>query len=192
MSAPVELIALHCVRCNTPVPAAPDQFAWRCATCDQGLQLDEQAGLRPLAVHFARADREGGLRWRPFWVAGGTVGFHVRQTYGRSRGPDELWQSQRTFVLPAFACTLEQAGAWGASFLRQPLPVAEGPAVPFEPVTVDPASARALAEFVVLTIEAERRDHLKQVEFTLELQEPVLWALPFPAGDAGLQPALAR
>lgn len=192
MSAPVELVALHCLRCNTPVPAEPDQVAWRCATCGQGLLLDDDAGLRPLTLHFARADRESGLRWRPFWVAEGTVELRLRRTFGRDHGHDDLWRSPRTFVLPAFACPLEQACEWGAGFLRRPLPDGDGPPVAFEPATVDLAGAQALAEFVVLTIEAERGDQLRQVELSLELREPALWALPFPAGEAGLQPALAR
>jgi len=39
-------------------------------------------------------------------------------------------------------------------------------------------SSWQVVEFVVLTIEADRKDKLKTVEFRLDLGEPELWVLP--------------
>lgn len=191
MTATVEVVPLLCARCRTPVLAAPDEVAWLCATCGQGLALDEEKGVRPLEVRFARAGVEAGITWKPFWVAMGRVRFEVRRTYGRDRGPDELWSSPQVFVLPAFECTLEEASAWGLGFLRRPPRLAPGEAGQLQRVTVGAEEARILSEFVVLTVEAERKDQLKEIAFTLELEDPVLWALPFTGAEGSLQPALA-
>jgi len=191
VSATVELVPLFCTQCGTPVPAAQDEVAWTCATCGEGLVLDDEKGVRALEVRFARSSVEPGLTWKPFWVAIGRARFEVRQTYGSDRGPDELWASPQTFVLPAFECSLEEAGAWGLSFLRNPPRLAPGPAGRLQRVTVAADEAKALAEFVVLTVEAERQDRLKSVSFHLELEPPVLWALPFTGAEGSLQLTLA-
>jgi hypothetical protein len=41
-----------------------------------------------------------------------------------------------------------------------------------------PAEARTVAEFIVLTIEAERKDKLKSIEVRLNMGSPDLWVLP--------------
>jgi ribosomal protein S27AE len=191
MSAAIELLPLFCTRCGTPVPAGPDEVAWTCGTCGQGLALDEEKGVRPLDVFFAAPASGVEASWMPFWVAIGKVRFERRETYGRDRGPDDLWGSPQTFVLPAFDCSLEEAGGWGLGFLRNPPRLAPGPAAALPRVTVGAEEARTLGEFVVLTVEAERRDQLKAVAFQLDLEPPVLWALPFTGPEGGRQLALA-
>ena len=48
-----------------------------------------------------------------------------------------------------------------------------------EKVNLDQKDIGALAEFIVLTIEAERKDRLERVEFDLDLGAPELWVIPF-------------
>jgi hypothetical protein len=50
--------------------------------------------------------------------------------------------------------------------------------------TVTPEDALKLLEFVVISIEAERKDWLKKFNFHLEVGEPELWALPARRKDA--------
>ena len=44
--------------------------------------------------------------------------------------------------------------------------------------TVTPADALKLLEFVILAIEARRKDWLKDLAFDLDVGEPAMWALP--------------
>ena len=55
MDRSVELIPLNCVRCGTPLPAEPDEAAWVCAQCGQGMILDPNAGLLSLQVNYSAA-----------------------------------------------------------------------------------------------------------------------------------------
>jgi len=176
MSDRPTLVPLECMRCKTPVPAEPDEVAWSCATCEQGLLLDEGAGLRPITVHFA-AGPESAERI-PFWVAAGHVRFTRRESYGADSPPDARWAGPVRFVLPAFSTGVEQAVAWGARLLRQPPDLRPGPAGPLRGVSVLPHEIDALARFVVITIEAERRDKLEAIEFYLDLEPPELWCIP--------------
>ena len=174
------LEALMCVRCATPVPAEPDEIAWICQNCGQGLLLDEMVGLKAITVHAASSGRPAGT-WRPFWAVMGRVRIRRRESYGRDAAPDARWNEPVRFVLPAYATSVEQAVALGVGFLRRPPALSEGDPQPLQGATVLPDQLAPLARFVVLSIEAEREDSLEVIEFTVELDAPELWCLPFEA-----------
>jgi hypothetical protein len=170
------LVPLECVRCSTPVPAEPEEIAWICANCGQGLLLDEEAGLKAITVHAAAA--QGQASWRPYWVASGRVRFTRRESFGRDAPPQARWSQPVRFVLPAYPTTVEEAVAIGVGMLQRPPSLDEGEAQPLQGATVLPDQIVPLARFVVLSIEAERDDKLEAIEFTVELDAPELWCLP--------------
>jgi hypothetical protein len=178
MSERPALVGLQCVRCNTPVPAEPDEVAWVCQNCGQGLLLDEDVGLQAIEIHAAAGTAEAKSA-KAFWVASGRVRFTRRESYGADSPPDARWQQPARFVLPAFSTTVEQAVALGVGFVMRPVKLEPGPAQPVRGVTVLPAQIASLARFVVLTIEANRSDKLEAIDFTLELEPAELWCLPF-------------
>jgi hypothetical protein len=191
MTAPVELVPLECLRCRSRLPAEEAQVAWLCAACGQGQRLDEEAELRPVEIHFARSAGNGEARWLPFWVLPVRVRILERLSYGRDQPPDPRWDEPQQFVLPAFDTRPEDAGQWGAKFLREPVKLGDGPVGSLPSVTVTPEEAQSLAEFVVLTIEAERRDKIKSLNAVLDFGDAELWCLPFATSGAGLRPVLA-
>jgi hypothetical protein len=175
----VELVLLKCVRCSMQVSAQDDEVAWVCTTCGQGLLLGDD-GLLPLNVHWVAAGPQAGPRWQPVWVFNGSVVFGPRQTYGGTTSPDPLWKSARRFFVPAFPAPLNELESLGAHLTRQQPKLAAGPARgPLQNCTLLPTDARRVAEFVVLCIEAARKDKLRSLEFRLDLEEPELWVLPF-------------
>jgi hypothetical protein len=179
---PVELIPLVCLKCDAPLPAQPDEVAWVCTRCGQGLLLDEAAerGLSPLLVQYANGldpNRKG----KPFWVVEGSVQLQ-RTTYAtlsdKAREAQQLWSQPRRFFIPASEVPLQTLADLGPTLVLNPPALQPGPAVLFEPVTVSPDDLPALAEFIVLAIEAGRSDMLKQVNIQVNLSEPALWVLP--------------
>jgi hypothetical protein len=179
---PVELIPLVCLKCDTPLPAQPDEVAWVCARCGQGLLLNETdaRGLSPLAVQYA-AGLDPNRKGKPFWVADGSVQLQrtiyaaLSDKTGEAR---QLWSQPRRFFIPASEVPLQTLADLGPRLVLNPPALQPGPAGSFEPVTVAPADLPALAEFIVLAIEAGRSDMLKQVQIKVSLSEPVLWVLP--------------
>ncbi|HNB54669.1 MAG TPA: hypothetical protein PK530_22160, partial [Anaerolineales bacterium] len=145
----VELIALKCLRCETPIPATPDEIAWVCQRCGQGMILDEVKGVSAQPFHFA-AGIQPGQRGNPFWVVGGNLRLS-RETYASFNKKDneasDFWAVPRRFFVPAFACDLETTLNLGATLLRNPPRLTEGSPVPFTPVTVNPRDIYPLAEF---------------------------------------------
>lgn len=178
MAGRVSLIPLVCFKCETPVPANPDEVAWVCDRCGQGMLLDEQKGLIPLDVQYS-ADIPPGRRGRPFWVAEG-VADTARKVYGvsnQSREAEQTWMTPRRFFIPAFNCPLNVLTELAPAMLLHPPELKPGPVVPFEAVTLHPQDVSAVAETIILTIEAGRRDNLKEFSIRLELSPPVLWVL---------------
>ena len=178
MGAPIELIPLLCIKCASPLPAQPDEVAWVCERCGQGLLLDESKGLLPLQVHYAASLPQDGTG-RPFWVADGQVSLQ-RELFSGNKSAEAqlLWAQPRRFTIPAYTCTLDVLLRDGPQLLLKPPALQPGPAVKFQPVTLSPADIQALAEFIVVAIEAERSDMLKQIVVSVKIGEPVLWILP--------------
>jgi len=177
MTEPAGLVALDCVRCQVPVPAEPDEIAWICQNCGQGLLLDETTGLKAITVQATAA--QGQVQaWKPFWVSYGRVRISRRESFGRDAPPDPRWGQPVRFVVPAYATSVEAAVALGVGFLERPPALQPGEARPLTGATILPGQVAPLARFVVLSIEAAREDKLEAIEFTVELEPPALWCLP--------------
>ena len=174
------LLPLQCIKCQSPIPANVDEVAWVCATCGQALLLDENqpTGMADLPIHYDGSLRTG-QQGRPFWVAQGMVTVQ-RNTYqgDENRQAQEFWQKPHLFFVPAFACSLDELVSLGMKLLRQPLVPKQGQPAPFLPVTLLRGDVRPMAEFIVMGIEAERRDMLKSVTIQINLGTPILWVLP--------------
>jgi predicted RNA-binding Zn-ribbon protein involved in translation (DUF1610 family) len=174
------LLPLQCIKCQTAIQAEPEEVAWLCANCGQGLLLDEKqaSGLAALDIYFATGIQSG-QRGRPFWVAQGLVSIQ-RQTYSGDEGrqAQEFWKTPRTFFVPAFACSLDELIGLGMRLLKQPVTMMHAQPAAFLPVTLLLDDVRPMAEFIIMGIEAERRDMMKSAALQLSLAKPALWVLP--------------
>lgn len=178
-AAPVSLFPLQCIRCQNAIAAAPDEVAWVCDQCGQGQMLSADGGLAPLEIHYSNAIAPNASGF-PYWVVQGSASL-TRKTYSGNASAEmqAFWSAPKTFFIPAFELSLEELQQRGAALLRQPPPLIEGTACRFAPVTCPPEDIRPLAEFVVITIEAERPDMLRELHFELALSDTAqLWVLP--------------
>jgi len=180
VTQPIRLTPLVCIRCQTPILAQPNEVAWVCTQCGQGQILSNEASLKSLDIHYAANLPSNGPA-RPFWVAEGQVTLGERKTYSGNEAKEagSFWQAPRRFFIPAFALPLDQVIAVGTQLLRTPPDVtATQSAAPFAAVTILPQDVRPYAEFIVLGIEADRKDKLRSIQFDIRLGEPQLWVLP--------------
>jgi predicted RNA-binding Zn-ribbon protein involved in translation (DUF1610 family) len=178
MSESVKLIPLLCVKCQSPLTAQADEVAWACPACGQGQLLMEDKGL--VAMQFYYDSRlTPGQPGKPYWVAQGQAQLS-RSTYSGNQSAEMLayWSQPRLFFIPAFSLPLEQLIAVGSALLRQPPSITQGSPAAFQPVTLHPEDLRPMAEFILISMEAERRDMLKELNFNLTLSAPALWILP--------------
>jgi len=178
METPVELVPLNCIRCGASIPAEIDEVAWGCGQCDQGQQLGDD-GLLPLQIHYSQEVKPP-KKGRPFWVCEGRVTID-RDTYGsfgkKTNDALRFWEEPRQFIIPAFPYPLDDFSRVGVQWLQQPPALRPGPVADFEPVTVAADDVSAWAEFLVMALEAGRKDKVKKIGFKLSLGEPLLWIL---------------
>jgi len=178
---PVELIPLRCLRCSTPVPAAPDQVAWACMQCGQGLLLDEVKGLAYLEINYSPLKKAIGragpicVRYRHVFIERDAI------RGGSNRIASEVeedWGQGRQFFIPAYSAPLEDLLSRAVEMLQRPPGSLSGPAAAFVPVTLSPGDLTAAAEFIVLAVEAARKDKLRQAQVKVVLESPSLWIFP--------------
>lgn len=180
MDQTIQLAPLVCVQCSTPLPAEPDEAAWVCAQCGQAMALDTQKGLLPVPVVYA-AGAPPGARGRPFWVADGVVSLErsaYRANSGRARDAEQFWSAPRRFFIPAYRLDTETFLKTGAALLERPPAVQSGAPILFEPVTLALEDLQPVCEFLVVGVEAARKDAIREIRFTLRLSPPALWILP--------------
>ncbi|PWH17769.1 MAG: hypothetical protein DDG59_07635 [Anaerolineae bacterium] len=180
MSQSVTLFPLNCIRCATPIPAEVNEVAWLCSICGASMALTEAGEIVPCEFHFS-TDLPAGKKGRPFWVAEGVVRL-IRQSYNRIGKSDQeaiqFWSQPRRFFIPAYDCGLEEMLTIGTRWLTKPPPLFEGAKSDFLPITQSAADVRAFAEFLIIAIEAARKDKVKEIQFELEMGVPQLWILP--------------
>jgi len=177
---PIELVPLVCIQCSTAIPAGVEEVAWVCSQCGQGMVLDEAHGLEALDIHYS-ADIPPNSAGKPYWVADGQVTME-RKTYGSTGNHGEaakqFWGQSRRFFVPAFQAPLESLLEIAKGMLLNPPQLSSGPGTPFEAITLYRDDLLAAADFIVIAIEAERKDKIKSIDFELKLSKPVLWILP--------------
>ena len=180
MDRPIDLVPLVCIQCSTAIPAGVEEVAWACAQCGQGMVLDEAYGLESLDIHYA-ADIAYNSIGKPYWVADGQVTME-RNTYDNAgeygKAAEQFWGQARRFFVPAFQTPLESLLEIAKAMLLNPPRLKSGSAAPFEAVTLYRDDVLAVAEFIVIAIEAGRKDKIKSIDFELKLSKPVLWILP--------------
>ena len=180
MDQTIQLVPLVCLKCSAPIPAEPGQVAWACGQCGQAMALDTARGLVPIEIYYAvRAG--SGAPGRPFWVADGTVALRrtaYKPNSGSTRDAEQFWSTPRRFFIPAYRLDTETFLKTGAALLERPPAFQPGAPFPFEPVVLAMEDLQPVGEFLVMGIEAARKDAIREVAFSLRLSPPSLWVLP--------------
>ncbi|MEZ4594215.1 MAG: hypothetical protein R3D55_24200 [Chloroflexota bacterium] len=194
----MKLLALRCPTCAQPLkPQNLEVVVLRCG-CGTAVSLQE-TGLTPLTLQFAAPAVEKFDAWLPLWVFNGRVHITNRQTQGRNKqaeqDAEQLWNYPRRLYVPAWDLPTETASQLGGDLVqRQPAfaRTDQPQNAPFVEAVVTPEDALKLLEFVVLTIEAARKDWLKSLDFHIEATTPQLWAIPALKDGSGwrMQPVL--
>ena len=176
MDRPIELIPLLCINCSTPVPAQPGEAAWVCSNCGQGLALNLRQGLEKVQVFYAAGipqNRPG----RPFWVVNAQGQLHREVYRGEAKDAKGYWLQPRLMFIPAYSLGLNDFLETAIKMLAYPPQLQAGPAHPFVPVTLYPEDIKPAADFIVMAVEAGRKDSMKKLDFSLKLSLPALWIL---------------
>ena len=181
----MKLVLLRCPNCTEPLKPENDDVVLACTNCHTPVAIAVNGAVK-MAVQFAvpASYKAEPRRWMPFWVFEGRVIINRRETQGgRSRTKDMAaqWGVPRRFFVPAWDLDPHTAQDVGSRMVQQQ-PSFEKIDRPQEAhlqtALVTPKDAKKLIEFIVLAIEARRKDWLRDLQFELDMGAPNLWALP--------------
>jgi hypothetical protein len=185
----MKLLLLRCPVCAEPLaPDTPEAVVYECPSCRTPVAITD-TGLATETVQFvapAQAEAEKVSDWMPFWLFEGQVHIDKRETQGRARSSEveHLWGEPRRLFVPAWTVDMHNARDIGSTLAqRQPLFVpGERPSnAHMKTATATAVDALKMLEFIIITIEAQRDDWLRDIEFRLELGSPTLYAIPAEA-----------
>ncbi len=182
----MKLILLRCPNCNEPLKPGNDDVVILCPNCFRPVAIAVD-GAQSMQIRFVMPNgiKGTGSIWHPFWVFEGRVQITRRETQGgdhkAGKASEELWGSTRRLYVPAWDLDLHLAQEIGSRLILEQNDVQtidQPENAHLMPAVVTPQDARKLLEFVVLAIEARRKDWLKDLAFQLDIGQPELWALP--------------
>jgi hypothetical protein len=186
----MKLLALHCPQCGQRLePKHNEVVVTGCPHCYTAVHI-QQTGLQEINVTYTAPATDQIDAWLPFWVFDGRVNIEKRESQGRSKGADEdaarLWGSPRRLYAPAWNVRAGQAREFGSRLVqKQPAfqTIERLQDALLTEAIITHEDALKLLDFIVLTIEARRKDYLRNILFQIEAGKPQLWAIP--AQDKG-------
>ena len=178
----MKLVLLRCPSCSAALAPNDDDLIVACPQCGAGVQLSDE-GLEPIEVRYAAgAAQPKAEAWRPWWVFTGRVEIIRRDTQGGNQRDEasQFWAQVKRLYVPAWELSLQSVRDQGLALLKQQ---PEWRAIPrpttarLTPVVVSVVDARKLLDYLVVTMEASRKDWLKDIQFSIEAGWPELWAV---------------
>ncbi|MBE2222933.1 MAG: hypothetical protein IAF02_15415 [Anaerolineae bacterium] len=181
----MQLIALKCPTCGQNLkPQSNEAVVVSCGGCKTAVSL-HQSGLKAINVQYAASSSNKVEAWLPLWVFTGKVNIKRRESQGGSKGADKdaakLWSSVQRLFVPAWQEPVQQARAIGSQFVvRQPAFKMSEPTddMLMTEATVTPEDGLKLLDFIVLSLEADRKDWLEDLQFEIQTTGHELWAIP--------------
>jgi len=186
----MKLLPLRCPQCGQKLePRHNEVVVTGCQHCQAAVHVS-QNGLRAVEVTYAAPITDQVAAWLPFWVFDGRVKMLRRDAQGRSKGADEdaakMWGSPRRLYAPAWHTRAGQARQIGSKLIQQQptFQLIDRPQDVFIRETIiTPEDALKLLDFIILTIEARRKDELSKIDYQIEAGPPQMWAIPFLGND---------
>jgi len=190
----MKLLLLRCPICQEPLKPADRDVVLPCTKCYEAIHLDDELGISTATVHYAAASEPSKVTdWLPIWVTNGRVNITTRNTQGSNRNAlqasQAMWAHPRRLYAPAWELPIPQARKLGSQLIQQQAMwiAGERPSETlFTAANVTAVDAQKLIDLIILTIEAERKDWLKDLAFTVEASQPELWIVPAANGRRGI------
>lgn len=182
----MKLLLLRCPTCQAPLRPENDDVIVSCETCLATVSIGEDGVNVVEDVQYAQPGGRGTPQvWLPMWVYYGRVNITSRKTQGSNKRAlkesQAFWGEPRTLYVPAWDMSIPEARELGSELVVNQMPLralAERPQAPLVAANISFEDARKLLEFVVLTIEAKRKDWMRSLEFSIETPPPTLWGVP--------------
>jgi hypothetical protein len=181
-----KLIAVKCKSCDSGLTVEINDNVVYCASCGNGWEIvDDQ--LVPLEVNFAAPliKGQGDLIYKPFWLVDtylkilsrDAAGGWVSTLFGGSSNQTE---GNVLFYVPAFWMTIESVKNIGGTFtIKNPVASPQKYNVKMTGFNFNKDDAKKIADFIFLSIEAEKSDTMRNIDYDMKVNSIRVLGIPF-------------
>lgn len=194
----MQVIQVKCPKCGNPIYSKQKDTVFHCTNC--GTMHIRNGGIQILDIEIgtfnvnAPPDRV----YVPFWRMYSTVVINNHQSAGGGFRKLSNWlrgegNSGNLFIwIPASEMDIDRFKAMAVDFTVNPPPYStrlDFGLVPKLSTAVKREEAMEMADFVIVTIEAEKPGVLQNLDYSLTVHDAKLVYLPFVSTQRGLVPA---
>lgn len=181
----MKLVLLRCPNCTEPLKPGNDDVVVSCTHCYTPVAIAVNGAVKmPVKFAVPAESQVKSKRWMPFWRIEGQARISKRETQGGRSQNDkamQFWSTSRNFFVPAWELDPRIAQDVGSRLVQNPITlvtIEQPTSALIQTAVVTPNDAKKLIEFIVLAVEARRKDWLRDLNFDLETKEAELWAIP--------------
>ena len=195
----MQVIQVKCPKCGNPIMSKQKDIVFYCTTCNTMHIRNGDVQILDVEIGDFNKTATQDRVYVPFWRMYSTVvinnirseggGFHKLASWLRGDGGN----SGNLFIwVPASEMEIGRFKSMAINFTLNPPPYntrMDFGTVPRLSAIMKQAEALEMADFVVVTIEAEKPGVLQNLDYTLTVHDAKLIYLPFVSTQAGLVPA---
>jgi len=177
-----KVLALRCQACRAALPAASNDLAFRCPQCGRAWEIEAGAlRERPSLYVVPPKPAKHQPLYLPYWSfsVSAKVDVGVVQNEGALKARDRAAKFKRGYVSAYSIFRPTYVGEWGITYMRlQPEWEAvhgHGPESPG--ATISSRDAKEIVRHYILS-EIDRAADIGGLEYTIEVNDPELWAIP--------------
>ncbi|MBW6517909.1 MAG: hypothetical protein K0A89_05350 [ANME-2 cluster archaeon] len=188
----LRLVALKCEKCGSLLDADQHDVVYYCNNCDTGYEIiNEKDELVPIEVEFAIPENKRGseIFYYPFWVFDSDIEITSREASGtagslgkfikKNLGMEGEAKPVEKFFVPAFDTSMENVKMLGLEFTQKQPDYDTIKKDKLRGCIYSREDAEKIADFIFLSMEAERADMLKHISYSLGLSSPKIVGIPF-------------
>jgi hypothetical protein len=180
-----KLIALKCTSCGSGLTVEINDNVVYCSNCGNGYEIADDK-LVPMEINFAHPaiQGQGEVVYKPFWLMNINVNITSRDAAGgfvsNLFGGSSKMSGDVLFYVPAFWMTIDSVKNIGGAFtMKNPVASPQKYNVKMTGFTFSKEDAKKIAEFIFLSIEAEKSDTVRNIEYQMNVNSIQVLGVPF-------------
>jgi hypothetical protein len=180
-----KLIAVKCKSCDSGLTVEMNDKIVYCSSCGNGWEIVND-DLVPIEIGFAKplVQGQGEIVYKGFWLVDTYVKILSRDSSGgwisSLFGGSNKTEGDVKFYVPAFWMPIESAKQLGVAFTtKNAVPSPEKYNVKLSGFTYSKEDAKKIAEFIFLSIEAEKSDTVRNISYDIKVKNYNVLGVPF-------------
>ncbi|MGV8017905.1 MAG: hypothetical protein AB2L26_06930 [Ignavibacteria bacterium] len=180
-----KLEAIKCKNCGSGLMVEINDFVTYCTNCGSGFEIVNGL-LQPIEVNFAQPARpaEGEIVYKPFWILKTNVtilertssGGFLKNLFGGNDGAGGAIK----FYIPAFRLPVDNMREMASAFtIKDPVASPRKFNVKVTGFTYGREDALKIAEFLLISFEAEKSDTMKTFRYDIKVDSYEILGIPF-------------